>query len=148
MPESLLAAIEASPPAAALRTSFVAYPLVNAAHILGAGGLVATVWLMHAAMADRGPFVGVPGLDRLFRGIVVAVIVFMAVSGFALFSVKAGDYAANPAFRLKMILILTALANVALFHAVRARWARFATALMSCLLWPAVLLAGRFIAFL
>lgn len=148
MLESLLAAIEASAPARALRTSFVAYPLVNAAHVLGAGGLVASVWFMHLAFAGRGPFAGAPDFGRIFRRSAVAALVLMAVTGLALFSVKAGDYAANAAFRVKMALIFGALANVALFHVAASRGLRRTATIVSCLSWPSVLLAGRFIAFL
>jgi hypothetical protein len=146
--EGFLAAIEASEPARALRISFVAYPLVNAAHLLGAGGLVTTVWLMHLALAGHGPFSHARDLDRFLRRIVVAALVLMAVTGLALFSVKAVDYAANPAFRVKMVLILAALGNIAVYNAAALRGLRQVATILSCLLWPAVLLAGRFIGFL
>lgn len=146
MLESLFASIEASAPARALRISFVAYPLVSAAHILGAGGLVTAVWLMHVAALDGGPL---SGRAASFRRLAVAALGLMALTGLALFSVKPGDYAANPAFRVKMALIAAGLLNVALYHllAVRHAAARRVSVTVSLLAWPAVLLAGRFIGF-
>lgn len=142
----MVAAIEASAPAAALRTSFVAYPLVNAAHVLGAGALVTLVWLMHRAAAGRDAH---PANEMVFRRGAVVALCLMAVTGLALFSVKAGEYADNPAFRIKMGLILLALVNVAAFHALARgrRVSRRFSVFVSILVWPAVLVAGRFIGF-
>ena len=130
---AILEAIATFPPAAWLRTSFVAYPLVNALHILGAGGLVTLVWLMHRS-----------GLDR-FRRLAAVAFGVVVVSGLALFSVKPVDYAANPAFLIKMALILLALANIAFYHAIPG--ARRVTAIVSSAVWPGVLVAGRFVGF-
>jgi hypothetical protein len=146
--DAILAAIGSSPPAAALRASFVAYPLVSAAHVLGAGGLVVLVWLMHAALAGRAGSDG-PDAARLYRRLVVALLVLMALSGLALFSVRPADYAANPAFRIKLALVSAALLNVAVHHAIAARRPGLArlSAIVSVTLWPAILVAGRFVGF-
>ena len=143
MPE-LLQSIEASAFAAVLRTSFYAYPLVNAAHVLGAGGLVVLVWLMHGSLRSGDPF-----RARFFRRLVIVALIAMLLTGAALFSIKAGDYAANPAFRLKMALLTAALVNVAVYYlAGKARPAiRALAALASVILWPIILVAGRFIGF-
>ena len=140
----ILQSIEASVFAAVLRTSFYAYPLVNAAHVLGAGGLVVLVWLMHGSLRSGDPF-----RARFFRRLVIAALIAMLLTGAALFSIKAGDYAANPAFRLKMALLAAALVNVAVYYlAGKARPAiRALAALASVILWPIILVAGRFIGF-
>lgn len=144
--DAILAAIGASAPAAALRASFVAYPLVSAAHVLGAGGIVVLVWLMHATC--RAPS-SEPRTARFYRRIVIALLLLMVVSGLALFSVRPVDYAANPAFRVKLALIATALANVVAYRALAGRspgLARLSTA-ASLAAWPAILVAGRFVGF-
>jgi hypothetical protein len=137
----LLASVEASAFAAALRTSFYAYPLVNAAHILGAGGLVVLVWLMHESF-----WRGDPGRGRFLRRLAIGALVAMALSGAAMFSIKATEYADNPALRIKAALIAAAFANVIAYYAFGRR-AQSATAVISVVLWPLVIVAGRFIGF-
>lgn len=148
MLETLLEAIAATPPATFLRRSFLAYPLVNALHVLGAGGLVVLVWLMHRAELRRslsGEAAATGERPGFYRRFAALAIVLMVATGLALFSVRPTEYAANPAFRIKLVLIVLALVNVALYHARPAaqpvaRW-------VSILIWPAILLAGRFIGF-
>lgn len=101
---------------------------------------------MHAAGRDG---VARIGAESLYRRLAVAALSAMALTGIALFSVKAGEYAANPAFRTKMVLLALALANVAFYHAAArtsARLRRLSIA-VSAAIWPAILLAGRFIGF-
>jgi hypothetical protein len=149
--DALLAAIEASPPAAALRASFYAYPLVSAVHVLGAGGLVAAVLLLDLRLL--GAFSAVPRQPFmvLMRRAALSLFALAAVSGMALFTVQARDYAANPAFLAKLALVAAAALNFALLAprhdeehpTLRARTG----AALSLLLWPCALVAGRFIGF-
>ena len=75
-----------------------------------------------------------------------------ALAGALLFVSDASQVAANPAFRVKLVLILMALTNAVVFHArdsLRrhdriARW----QAGLSIALWLAVITAGRMIAYL
>lgn len=140
-----LAAIERTAAADALRTSFHLYPVVNALHILAIGALATTVLLMHARSA--GLFAGLDEarFHNAFRRIALSAFVVAVATGLALFSVKAVEYAANPAFLLKIGLIGAAMVNFGLWLALPA-WRRAGT-LLSALLWPAILLAGRYIAF-
>jgi hypothetical protein len=149
--EALLAAIEASPPAAALRASFYAYPLVNAAHVLGAGGLVATVILLDLQLLGAFGSVEREPYARLMRRAALNLFALAIVTGLLLFSVQARDYAANPAFLAKVALLVAAIANFLMLApaagagatTTRAR----AGAILSLAVWPAVLIAGRFIGF-
>jgi hypothetical protein len=154
----LLQAIERLPPAAALRRSFVAYPLVNALHILSLGVLVATVGLMDLRVIGRFSRFEARGFVAALRPVALAAFAGAAVTGLALFSVRASDYAFNPAFQLKLVLIALAGLNLALFMrlarpgaggAVRDGFtaAERLSARLSLVLWPGVLLAGRFIGF-
>lgn len=79
------------------------------------------------------------------------------LTGFCLWSVDASDYLGNAAFRRKMALLVLRLGNVALLHWLV--WKQIVTtgrvggtarvlATVSALVWPAVLLAGRWIGFL
>lgn len=101
---------------------------------------------MHAAGRDGAARIGA---ENLYRRLAVAALSAMVLTGIALFSVKAGEYAENPAFRVKMVLLVLALANVAFYHAAARTSAllqRFSIA-VSAAIWPSILLAGRFIGF-
>jgi hypothetical protein len=77
--------------------------------------------------------------------------------GFLLFSADAAHVVRNPAFQAKLLLIAAALVNIVIAHA--GLWRRVAlwrseaprgakiAALMSLLLWLAVVCAGRLIAY-
>ena len=154
----LLAAIAALPPAAALRASGDLYAAVSAAHILGIGLLVGAALPMDlrllGAFRSVPQAVVVPFLARIAgTGLALALL-----TGLALWSVNPGAYLANPAFRLKALLLAGALALVATQHLNPAfRTARAGahpapsvrlTAALSALLWLAILAAGRWIGFL
>ena len=110
--EDLLVWLEQSALARALKTSFVVYPLVNAAHIAAIG--------------------------TLFAGVLM-------------FSIRATEYAAISVFLAKMALIALAGLNFLLFIRIAARDpdapALQGLAVLSILLWAAVLVCGRFIGF-
>jgi hypothetical protein len=82
----------------------------------------------------------------------------LAISmGFLLFSADAAHVVRNPAFQTKLLLIAAALVNIVIAHA--GPWRRVAlwraeasggariTALVSLLLWPGAVCAGRLIAY-
>ena len=158
MLDTLLTALSDSAMAAALRQSDVAYPLTSAAHIVGLGLLIGSVVALdlrllgvirRVSLADFAPL-----LSRL-----AAVGVLLAVTtGVMLFSVQPNHYLNNSAFLLKLILIALALINVLVVHSLpqwraiqrgaAASWPLKLSALTSLLLWLAVIVAGRWIAFL
>lgn len=139
----------------ALKVSFYVYPLVNALHILAIGALVTSVVLMDlrvlgfAAAIERAPFV------RLMRQSIAAAFPVAVLSGLALFSIRAQEYAANPAFQAKMALLALAGLNLWAFRRLAPPGdgdapyppAARALAALSIALWVAILVAGRFIGF-
>lgn len=147
--------LEQSPPVLALKSSFFAYPIVNALHIMSIGTLWASVLLMDLRIL--GAFAALPRqpFTTLLRKVTLIAFCGAVVTGFCMFAVKANEYAAVPVFLVKMALILLAAANFLLF--VRRsgngtalednRKARL-PAVLSILLWSGVLFAGRFIGFL
>lgn len=135
------AALEALPLAEALRRSRWLYPLVNAGHILGIALLVGAVLPMDLRIL-RG---AETGSDlRLWA---VAGLVLAASCGVLLFTAQATDYVQSGWFRAKMALLALALLNAALHLAGAARGVRRATAVVSVVAWPSVLLLGRMIAY-
>lgn len=155
--ELLLAVFDGLPGVALLRESGTAYLFVNAAHILAIGlvaGAILPLDLRLLGLFARWPLAVLgPFLSRA-----AATGVAMALpTGAWLFAVNAADYVENPAFLAKMSLLALALLNVALqrvtggFRAAvageRVSAGTKAVAAASLVLWPMVLLAGRWIAF-
>lgn len=144
---ALLGSIEQLALIKALKTSFFAYPIVNALHILAIGTLVSSVLLMDLRVIgvihriDEKPFV------RLLRRVALGAFGLAVVTGALMFAVRATEYAAMPLFWLKMGLIVLAGANFVAFSATRGRGTKRALAGVSIVLWPTALLAGRFLGF-
>jgi len=153
-----LQAIGGWPGAAFLQEYWIAYLIVNVAHILGIGLLVGAilpldVLLVRSTHARDLPVLG-PFLVRT-----AAVGTALAVTtGLWLFSVKPMEYTENPAFLFKVALLVMAICNVVLQHhgehfkialrsgqpSVRVR----TLAAVSAILWLSVLIAGRWIGFI
>jgi hypothetical protein len=152
----LLAGIEQLAFVRDLKASFVAYPIVNALHIMSIGVLLTSVLLMDLRIV--GAFGSVPRRPfvALLRRTAFVAFVGALVTGSLLFSVKAREYAAMPVFLIKMALVLGAGANF--FAATRlfsagssdepSGAAVTVLAVLSLVLWISVLFAGRFIGFL
>ncbi|PDS75142.1 DUF6644 family protein [Rhizobium sp. L43] len=150
--------LSATAPAVALRRSGTLYMFVNAAHILAIGLLVGTILPLDLRLAGVFRKVPVeilaPFLSRA-AGVGLAAAV---VTGFCLFTVRAVEYAANPAFLAKLGLIALGLLNLAIVHfgggwktavstGIVRPGLRFSAAL-SATVWIAAVLAGRWIGFL
>lgn len=144
----MLEALQASGPAAFLRGSFYLYPLLNALHIFSIGALVTSALLMDLRVLGLGGALPTESVLRQLRPVALTALAAAAASGLLLFSVQPLDYAENPAFRIKLLLLLAALANAAIFTFLRLdrRGGRL-SALLSILLWISILVAGRFIGF-
>jgi hypothetical protein len=136
------------------------FPAIETVHLLGMAVLVAAIaafdlrllgWVMRR---ERVSELGKRLLPWAWAGFAVQV-----VTGTLLFSSEAIKVYTNPAFRLKMLLILLAGAQALIFHRTvyrgLANWdeggvlpagAKVA-GLVSLLLWTGVVAAGRFIGF-
>jgi hypothetical protein len=146
----LFALLEASAPAAFLRGSFIAYPIVNAAHIFAIGALVTCAALMDLRILGLGRAVPVKLVLDHLRPLAAVALLAAVVTGSLLFSVQPSDYASNLAFRVKLALVAAAIANAVLYNLVADRlWSalRKGLATLSLVLWLLVLVAGRFVGF-
>ncbi|TIS94593.1 DUF6644 family protein [Mesorhizobium sp.] len=152
--DGLLAGIEQLAFVRGLKASFVAYPIVNALHIMSIGALLTSVWLMDLRIL--GAFRSLPqaAFVALLRRTAFTAFAGALVTGSLLFSVRAREYAAMPIFLAKMALILLAGANFLVFMR-RAKGGGEPAggtvtilAVLSLMLWTSVLFAGRFIGFL
>jgi hypothetical protein len=157
--DALLTALEGSGVAVMLRRSLWLYPMVSAAHILGISLLVGAIVALDARILGFARSVPLAAAARVLLPFAVGGFSLAALAGFSLFIVQPYEYAANPAFPVKMGLLVLALANVGAQH-LRPAWrtaladggaisggVKLAAAL-SVLLWLAVLVAGRLLGFL
>ena len=112
-PDGLLAAIEQAGPVAALRDSYLAYPLVNALHIIGVallfGAIVALDLRLTGWRRAAGP---VDNVARLLLPVAIGGLLLAIPAGLLLFATDARAYAASPLFQAKMLLIALAIGNV------------------------------------
>ncbi|HEV2517814.1 MAG TPA: hypothetical protein VGV07_21355 [Devosia sp.] len=145
--EALLGSLEQLALIKALKTSFFAYPIVNALHVLAIGALVTAVLLMDLRIVgvissiEEQPFV------RLLRRVALGAFGLAVLTGALMFAVRATEYAGMPLFWIKMGLIGLAGLNFVAFSLLRQPAGKRALACVSILLWPTVLLAGRFLGF-
>ncbi|ESZ18806.1 hypothetical protein [Mesorhizobium sp. L48C026A00] len=152
--DEFLAGIEQLAIVRGLKASFIAYPIVNALHIMSIGALLTSVWLMDLRIL--GAFRSLPqaAFIALLRRTALAAFAGALITGSLLFSIRASEYAAMPIFLTKMTLILLAGTNFLIFmrHAKGGDEPAGGTvtilALLSLVLWTSVLFAGRFIGFL
>ncbi|EJT06710.1 DUF6644 family protein [Rhizobium sp. CCGE 510] len=150
--------LSATTPAVALRRSGTLYMFVNAAHILAIGLLLGAILPLDLRLAGFFRKVPVeivaPFLSRS-AGVGLAAAI---LTGFCLFSVRAVEYAGNPAFLTKLGLIALGILNLSIVHLGQG-WKmvlslgivrpdlRFSAAL-SAAIWIAAVIAGRWIGFL
>lgn len=153
----LLAALQASDPAVALRKSFWVYPLVNAGHIFGLALIFGAILPLDLRMLGLWPDVDWRRLARVLVPVAIAGVLLSLVTGLALFSARPLDYAFKPLFQVKLALLAIAIANALLLHRAAA-WRQApatgglplrlsAAATVSILAWMAVIICGRLIGY-
>jgi len=135
-----------------LRGSFWLYPIVNAAHILGIALLVGGIVPLDLRLLGAWQAVPAAPLAAVLVPMAVAGLVLMLATGPLMFAVQPGDYAGNPWFQVKLVVIVVAIANALLLRRV-ADWRQAiggrvrAAAILSIGLWLAAIFCGRMIAF-
>lgn len=152
-----LQALAGWPGAVFLQENWIAYLVVNAAHILGIGLLLGAILPLDLLLLRSSHGRDLPVLGPFLVRTAATGFAFAVTTGLWLFSLKPVEYAENPAFLFKVALLVLASCNIALQH----RGKRFDTALRSghpsvrvralaaasAILWLSVLVAGRWIGF-
>jgi len=156
-----LTALQNLEPVAALRASRWVYPLVNSGHIAGLALLFGGILPLDLRLLGAWRSVPLHFLAKVLVPAAMAGLALAAATGLLLFSVSATKYAANPLFPVKLGLIALAVANALLLRrspdwtparspdlpdAATARLK--AAGALSIGLWLAVILCGRFLAYL
>ena len=152
--------IQASAVGTGIRESEYLFPFIEGTHVLGLSLSVGTVmWFDLRLIGKIMRNIPVSEVFHQLRPWMSAGFVIMLTTGLLLFSSVAVDAYANTYFRLKIVLLILAAANIIVFHSTidrrRAEWdkapippiqARVA-GLLSLILWLAVIVAGRLFAY-
>jgi hypothetical protein len=141
-----------------MRKSAWMYPIVEIVHIVGFVILVGAVVMFDLRVLGLGRGLPVTALARHLLPWSWAGLALVVPAGLMMFTAHATEFATNPAFLLKLGLLVTAAVNVAFFHMVPYRsvsaWhiagppgAARAAAVLSIVIWIAVITCGRLIAY-
>jgi uncharacterized membrane protein SirB2 len=150
----LLGAIETARPIVALKDSYLAYPLVNTAHIIGIALLFGAIVPLDLRLIGwRSQDEPVDRLSRILLPVAIAGLLIAVPAGLLLFATDARAYAAAPLFHAKMILIALAIANALALR--RFDWSgsepnrRVAfSGAASILLWLGAITCGRLLGYI
>ncbi|HEY7437327.1 MAG TPA: hypothetical protein VIE41_19455 [Methylomirabilota bacterium] len=152
--------LETSGLAVAMRQWQWLYPIVEILHILGFVLVVGGAVFFDLRLLGGGRGLPVSGLAAHLLTWSRAGFAVVVPTGFMMFSAHATEFAVNPAFRLKLILIAVALLNAAAFHRWPFRavarwdltsstpaWPRMAAGIsLTC--WAGAIACGRLLAYL
>jgi hypothetical protein len=157
---SLCQWLENTQPAAALRASIWMFYIAETIHTLGIVFVAGTIMLVDLRLLGLG-LKRVPVSDVVSRIVpwTLGGFCLMLLTGGSLFSAEAVKLYNSPAFRIKLVLLSLAGLNALIFHRTvyrrAAEWdsapeapirARMA-GLFSLILWIAIIVAGRAIAY-
>src|SRR5262245_37356552 len=151
--------LETSALAVAMRQWQWLYPIVEILHILGFVVVVGAGYFFDLRLLGLGRGLPVSALARHLLVWARGGFAVVAPTGLMMFTAHATEFASNPAFRLKLLLIAAAVLNAAAFH----RWpfrsvagwdvgaatparAKLA-AVLSLGLWTGTICCGRLLAY-
>ena len=145
---------------AGVRESLWLFPVIETLHLLGMAALVGTIAVFDFRLLGwMLPGQRVSELARRLLPWSWAGFAVQVVTGALLFTSEAVKVYSNPAFRLKMLLILLAGVHALIFHGTIYRgvatgddsavlpWRAKVAGFVSILLWIGIVAAGRFIGF-
>jgi hypothetical protein len=157
---SLIQSIQASPPAEWMRSSVKAMPIIESIHVLAAATVFGTVFIVDLRLLGlpdtRRP---VTRISHEMLRLTWAAFFVALIAGLLMFTANAHTYYLNTAFRLKMLALLCAGVNMAIFQGITYRtvgaWnqrvptpraARLA-GVISIVLWVSVICFARWVGF-
>jgi hypothetical protein len=104
-------------PLAALQTHPWAFPALEFVHIAGIGLLFGGLVLFELRLFGLGRAIALAPFVRLVLPMAVAGFCIAAASGLLMFATQPWELLVNPAFRLKMLILVVAGSNAVWFHA-------------------------------
>ena len=154
---AVLAMIDTSAVAAAMRGSTWLYPVVEVVHIVGLSVMVGSVAMFDLRVLGFGRAVGVQAAGSMLLPWSAISLLAIVPAGLLLFSAHPKELALNQVFQLKLLLIALAGMNALSFHLgiyrTAATWHASAPPLAqvqaaaSLGLWIGVISCGRFLAY-
>jgi len=157
---SLIQSIQTSAPAEWMRTSVKAMPIVESLHVLAAATVFGTIFIVDLRLLGlpdtRRP---VTRISQEMLRLTWAAFCVAVIAGLLMFAANAHTYYVNTAFRLKMLALLGAGVNMAIFQAITYRtvssWDRGSrvplagrvAGVLSILLWVSVICFARWVGF-
>jgi hypothetical protein len=158
-----LGALEGSGLGQAMRQWLWLYPSVEIVHILGIGLLFGSIAVFDLRLLGFSRSIPVKKLARHVLPWTAASFLLIIPSGLLMFTAHATEFIDSEVFVLKMLLIMAAGVNAALFHTITFRTADVwdseemrklppppsarASAAISLVLWVAVIACGRLLAY-
>ena len=148
-----LETLEQVGPIVALRESVLAYPLVNAAHIVGIallfGAIVALDLRLIGWKSAAGPS---DAVARLLLPVAIRGLLLAIAAGLLLFATDARAYVASPLFQAKMLLVALAIGNALWLRRIDWRGSRpnrrvALAAAASIMLWLGAIVLGRLVGY-
>jgi hypothetical protein len=142
------------PTGALMRDVAFMFPTMETLHFLGLSALVGSIAIVDLRILGVGRAMPFGPMLRLIP-LAVAGLVINIVSGFFMFTTDPYMYWPNPAFRIKMVLVLIAAANALWFMVAEQRkiaalgiderpdTSARVVALVSIMLWILIILLGR-----
>ena len=140
-----------------LKSSDLLYPLVETAHILGFVVMIGSAFMFDLKLLGFSKNLSVQKLAEHLLPWSRSAFVLVVATGFLLFITNAEALASNNVFRVKIILIIIALLNAAIFHLFSYHsiknnfnptfYSKIAASL-SIIAWTGVLTCGRLLAYL
>jgi hypothetical protein len=133
-----------------------AYPVANTLHLLGLVMLVGGIGVVDLRLAGLWRAIPAAPLSRALTPVAVAGLAILVLSGTVLFAADGAALARSDIFHRKLVLIVLALANAAVFRMVWQRRVEAggavpaigrAVAAASLLLWLSIGALGRWIAY-
>ena len=148
-----LEALEQLGPIVALRESVLAYPLVNAAHIVGIALLFGAIVALDLRLIGWKSTAGsTDAVARLLLPVAIGGLLLAISAGLLLFATDARAYVASPLFQAKMLLIALAVGNALWLRRIDWRGPRpgrrvTLAAAASITLWLGAIVLGRLIGY-
>lgn len=128
-----------------------AYPALEVVHIVGIALLLGNLVLFELRVFGLGKALPLPALARLALPLSLLGFGLAALSGLTMFATQPNELLANRMFVIKMLVVMLAGINAAMFHARggvhRADAVARAQSALSLSLWIGVIICGRFIAY-
>lgn len=146
--------------AAAMREWLWLYPIIEILHIVGLAVLVGAAVLFDLRLLGLSRSIPVTVLALHLLPWARRSLFLIVPTGLMMFAAHATEMASNPAFQLKLTLLIAAAINAAAFHAgvfrTVAAWdvetsapvAAQASGILSLSLWVGVITCGRLLAYL